>query len=120
MLSDTEFSCVALCLQKKKKNCRWMKEWYKKGNKYTHENLLSDLRLSEPNYLHSLINSLSSSFTFVAMLISYGSGRTGTTFEIQLNKYCAILPTDDTIYSTLHNTYQTLFDSLNILRNLSI
>jgi len=28
---------------------RWMKEWLKKRNEYTHENLLKDLRLSEPS-----------------------------------------------------------------------
>ena len=54
MLSDTEASCLvialAVCLKKKeKKKHRWMKEWLKKGNEYTHENLLIDLRLSEPS-----------------------------------------------------------------------
>jgi len=40
---------LAVCLKKKeKKKRRWMKEWLKKRNGYTHENLLKDLRLSEP------------------------------------------------------------------------
>jgi hypothetical protein len=47
MLSDTETSCLAVCLKKKKKR-RWMKEWLKKRDEYTHEDLLKDLRLSEP------------------------------------------------------------------------
>lgn len=47
-------SCVAIALvvasKKKDKNKRrWMKEWFKKRNKYTHENLLNDLRISEPS-----------------------------------------------------------------------
>jgi hypothetical protein len=45
MLSDTEASCLAIalavCLKNKgKKKRRWMKEWLKKRNEYTHENLL--------------------------------------------------------------------------------
>lgn len=54
MLSDTEASCVVialLCAKKKKerKDRIWMKEWYKKRSEYTHERLLNELRLSEPN-----------------------------------------------------------------------
>jgi len=54
MLSDTEASCLAIalavCLRKKEKNKRrWMNEWLKKRNEYTHENLLKVLRLSEPS-----------------------------------------------------------------------
>ena len=66
MLSDTEASCLAIalavCLKKKEKNKRrWMKEWLKKRNEYTHGNLLKDVRLSEPsdfqNFLpHHLMN----------------------------------------------------------------
>jgi hypothetical protein len=54
MLSDTEASglsiALAVCLKKKeKKKCRWTKEWLKKRNKCTHENLLRDLWVSEPS-----------------------------------------------------------------------
>jgi hypothetical protein len=56
MLSDAEASCLAIALavclkkkKKKKKKRRWMKEWLKQRNKYTHENLLRDLRVSEPS-----------------------------------------------------------------------
>lgn len=47
-------SCVAIALvvaskRKDKIKRRWMKEWLKKRNKYTHENLLNDLRISEPS-----------------------------------------------------------------------
>jgi hypothetical protein len=51
MLSDTEASCLAIalavCLKKKKRRCmEWLK---KKRNQYTNENLLKDIRLSEPS-----------------------------------------------------------------------
>jgi hypothetical protein len=51
-LSDTEAGFLAIVLAvclKKEKQRRWMKEWLKKRNEYTHENLLKDLRLSEPS-----------------------------------------------------------------------
>lgn len=51
MLNDTEAACIAIALAvccKKKKKRRWMKDWFKKRDEYTHENLLNDLRLSEP------------------------------------------------------------------------
>jgi hypothetical protein len=48
MLSDTEAGCLAtalaVCLKNKEK-FRWMKEWLKKRNEYTHENLLKDLSI---------------------------------------------------------------------------
>jgi hypothetical protein len=51
MLSDTEAGCLAIslaeCLKKEKR--RWMKEWLKKSNEFTNENLLKYLRLSEPS-----------------------------------------------------------------------
>jgi hypothetical protein len=40
---------LAVCFRNKEKKRRWMKEWLKKRNEYTHENLLKDLRLSEPS-----------------------------------------------------------------------
>jgi hypothetical protein len=40
---------LAVRLKNKEKKRRWMKEWLKKINGYTHENLLKDLRLSEPS-----------------------------------------------------------------------
>jgi len=54
MLSDVEVSCfviaLAVCLkkEKEKKKCR-LKEWLKNRNRHTHENVLKDLRLSEPS-----------------------------------------------------------------------
>jgi hypothetical protein len=62
---------LALCLQKKKKNRRWMKEWYKKRNKYTHENVLSDLRLSEPNDFNALSNKLSFFFFYICCHVDF-------------------------------------------------
>jgi hypothetical protein len=62
MLSDTEASCLAIalavCLKKEEKKRRWMKEWLKKRNEYTHENLLKDLRLSEPSDFHNFLRQL--------------------------------------------------------------
>jgi hypothetical protein len=53
MLSDTDVTCVAivlaLCLKKVKKILRRIKEWYKGGPQDTHENLTTDLMLSEPD-----------------------------------------------------------------------
>lgn len=53
MWNKKKASCVAIALvialkKKEKKKRRWMKEWFKKRNEYTHENLLSELRISEP------------------------------------------------------------------------
>jgi hypothetical protein len=67
-LSDTEASCLAIalavCLKKEEKKRRWMKEWLKKRNEYTHENLLKDLRIK---YLNQLIfNSIRKSLSVFA------------------------------------------------------
>jgi hypothetical protein len=43
-----------------------------------------------------------------------------TTFRQGLKRYCAMLSTDDAIFSILHSKNQTVFDSLIILHNLSI
>jgi len=58
MLSDTEATCLVIALAvrlKKKKESRWMKECLKKRNEYTHENLLKDLRLSEPSAFQNFL-----------------------------------------------------------------
>lgn len=61
MLSDTEASCVAIALavtlemKKSKKKRKWTKEWYRRRTEYTHENLLNDLRLSEPNDFRDIL-----------------------------------------------------------------
>ncbi|KAG5877868.1 hypothetical protein JTB14_031384 [Gonioctena quinquepunctata] len=58
MSSDTEAACIAIaiteCLKRKqRRNCRrrrvWTKDWLKKRHQYTHDNLLSYLRFSEPD-----------------------------------------------------------------------
>jgi len=73
MLSDTEASCLvialAVCLKKKKKR-RWMKEWLKKRNEYTHENLLKDLRLSEPSDFHNFLRLDATSFDELLQMIT--------------------------------------------------
>lgn len=54
MLNDIDASfvsrAIALCLKKKMKICCWTKEWYKWRPQYTHNDHMTDLRLSEPNY----------------------------------------------------------------------
>ncbi|VVC95302.1 unnamed protein product [Leptidea sinapis] len=40
---------LALCMKKKKKGRRWSREWLKLRDKYTHENLLREIVLTEPN-----------------------------------------------------------------------
>jgi hypothetical protein len=72
---------LALCLQKKKKNHRWMKEWYKKRNKYTHENLLSDLRLSEPNDFRNFLRLDGSSFDELLKMVTPEIEKRNTTMR---------------------------------------
>ena len=52
-MSDTDKAflalTLALCLKKKKKGRRWSREWLKLRDKYTHENLLREILLTEPN-----------------------------------------------------------------------
>jgi len=75
MLSDTEASCLAIalavCLKKnKKKTRRWMKEWLKKRNESTHENLLKDLRLSEPSDFQNFLRLDATSFDALLKMIT--------------------------------------------------
>ena len=52
MLTNTQAACVATvsapCLRKEKDRRR-IKEWYKQRPQYIHENLATDLMLSEPS-----------------------------------------------------------------------
>jgi hypothetical protein len=74
MLSGTEASCLAIalavCLKKEKKKRRWMKEWLKKRNEYTHENLLKDLRLSEPCDFQNFLRLDATSFDELLKMIT--------------------------------------------------
>lgn len=53
-------SCAAVLLKKKKENMKrkkkeWMKNWYKQRNRFTHENLLEELKLnSKDDYCNFL------------------------------------------------------------------
>jgi hypothetical protein len=74
-LSDTEASflaiALAVCLKKKeKKKRRWMKEWLKKRNEYTQENLLKDLRLSEPSDFQNFLQLDAVSFDEMLKMIT--------------------------------------------------
>jgi len=61
MFSETDVGCVTIALalySKQEKNRRWIKEWYRRKRipQYTHENLKTDLVLSEPNdYKYSFV-----------------------------------------------------------------
>ena len=76
MLSDTEASCLAIalavCLKKENKR-RWMKEWLKKRNEYTHEHLLKDLRLSEPSDFENFLRLDATSFDELLKIITYAT-----------------------------------------------
>jgi hypothetical protein len=85
MLSDMETSCLAIalavCLKKKKKKRRWMKECLKKRNEYTHENLLKDLRLSEPSDFQNFLRLDATSFDDLLKMIMPRIEKTNTTMR---------------------------------------
>ena len=89
MLSDTEASCLvialAICLKKEKKKRRWMKEWLKKRNEYTHENLLKDLRLSEPSDFQNFLRLDATLFDDLLKMITPASVRFLFSFFPYLN-----------------------------------
>jgi hypothetical protein len=75
MLLNTEASCLAIALavclrNKEKKKHRWMKEWLKKRNEYTHENLLKDLRLSEPSDFQNFLRLDATSFDEMLKMVT--------------------------------------------------
>ena len=74
MLSDKEASCLAIALavrlKKEKRKCRWMREWLKKINEYIHENLLKDLRLSEPSDFQNFLRLDATSFDELLKMIT--------------------------------------------------
>jgi hypothetical protein len=55
--------------KEEKKKCRWMKEWIKK-NEYTHENLLKELRLSEPSGFQNFLRLDATSFDELLQMIT--------------------------------------------------
>ena len=83
MLSDTEASCLAIalavCLKKEKKKRRWMKEWLKKRNDYAHENLLNDLRQSEPSDFQNFLRLDATSFDELLKMITPRTEKSNTT-----------------------------------------
>ena len=74
MLSDKEASCLAIALavrlKKEKRKRRWMREWLKKINEYIHENLLKDLRLSEPSDFQNFLRLDATSFDELLKMIT--------------------------------------------------
>ncbi|KDR17575.1 hypothetical protein L798_08485 [Zootermopsis nevadensis] len=110
-----------------------MKEWFKKRDEYTHENLLNDLRVSEPGDFRNFLRLDGESFDELLRMITSRIQKRNTTLRDAISpsqrlsitlphrrsrnyvwdrteRYCAILPTDDTTFSTLCNKYQTIFD----------
>ena len=68
-------SCVALALviasrKKEKKKRRWMKEWFKERKKYTHENLLSELKISEPSDFQNFLRVNSTVFDELLRMVT--------------------------------------------------
>jgi hypothetical protein len=64
-------TALAVCLKKEeKKKRRWMKEWLKKRNEYTHENLLKDLSLSEPNDFQNFLRLDATSFDELQKMVT--------------------------------------------------
>ena len=58
MLEDQDSAVVvviALFCYKEKKRRRWMMNWYKEWQKFTHENLIRELRLNQPNDYHKFL-----------------------------------------------------------------
>ena len=47
-MSESDLTAaIVMLLMKRKRTRRWSKDWYKKRQKYSHENLLKDLMLTE-------------------------------------------------------------------------
>jgi hypothetical protein len=82
MLSDTEASCLAIalavCLKKKKR--RWM-ECLKKRNKCTNENLLRDLRVSEPSGYQKFLRLDATTFDELLKMITPRNEKRNTTMR---------------------------------------
>ena len=86
MLSDTEARCLAIALalslkRKEKKKRRWMKEWLKRRNEYTHENILKDLRLSEPSDFQNFLRLDTTSFDELLKVITPRIEKRNTTIR---------------------------------------
>jgi hypothetical protein len=72
---------LAVCLRnKEKKKRRWMKEWLKK-NKYTHENLLKDLKLNEPSDFQNFLRLDATSFDELLKMITSRIEKKDTTMR---------------------------------------
>jgi hypothetical protein len=69
---------LVVCLKKEKKRI-WMKEWLKKRNAYTHENLLKDLRLSEASDFQNFLRLDATSFDELLKMITARIEKRNTT-----------------------------------------
>jgi len=83
---NTEANCLvialAVCLKKKeKKKSRWMKDWLEKRNEYIHENLLKDLRLSEPSDFQNFLRLDATSFDDLLKMITPRIEKRNTTMR---------------------------------------
>jgi hypothetical protein len=86
MLIDMEASCLAIALavrlkKEVKKKRRWMKEWLKKRNEHTHENLLKDLRLSEPSDFQNFLRLDTTPFDNLLKMITQRIEKRNTTMR---------------------------------------
>jgi hypothetical protein len=67
--------------REEKKKRRWMKELLKKRNEYTHENLLKDLRLSEPSDFQKFLQLDATSFDELLKMVTPRIEKRNTTMR---------------------------------------
>jgi hypothetical protein len=95
--------------KKEKKKRRWMKEWLKKRNVYTHENLLKDLRLSEPGVFQTFLRLDAKSFDELLKTITPRIGKRNTTMPD------AIPPSQLQFFSELSTQIIKFFNQLTFI-----
>jgi hypothetical protein len=103
--------------KKEKKERRWMKEWLKKRSEYTHENLLKDLRLSEPGVFQNFLRLDAKSFDELPKIITPRIGKRNTAMRD------AIPPSQLLFFSELSTQRIKFFNQLtfiSIQKSLSI
>lgn len=84
-MSDVDLAAcvvVALLLKKKKRKKRiWVKEWLKRRNEFTHERLLNELRISEPNDFKNFVRLDAESFDQLLRLVEPHIKKKNTTMR---------------------------------------
>jgi hypothetical protein len=125
MLSDTEASCLAMALavclkNKEKKKRRWMKEWLKKRNGYTHENLLKYLRLSEPSDFQNFPRLDATSFDELLKMLRSRIEKRNTTMQDAIPPSLLLSVTLLSLYLRSSCSYCSFFYSVAVILALDI